>query len=192
MLTSLELRDLLASWLSISIAFAIASEPSNPIGLLPIYLLVVGTAFILHELAHKYSAIRLGYHAEYRLWTAGLALAVLLAFTMGIVFAAPGAVYVLGYPSRRDDGIISVAGPLANFLVATFALLAIFLLHPSYFLLGVLLAIFKVNTFIGLFNMLPIPPLDGSKVLTWSLTAYIALISLLLFYFFFPWSHIIL
>jgi len=185
MLSSREIVDLIASWITISVAFSLVVSPSNPLSVLPLYLVVVGTAFVLHELGHKYAAIRLGYHAEYRLWTAGLAFALLLAFTTGFVFAAPGAVYVLGMPGRRDNGIISIAGPLVNFVVATAALLAMILLRPGYFLLKLLYAVFHVNAFIGFFNMLPVPPLDGSKVISWSTAAYTALFLPLAFYVFF-------
>ncbi|HIP74501.1 MAG TPA: site-2 protease family protein [Euryarchaeota archaeon] len=185
MLSSREVVDLVASWVTISVAFSVVANPSNPLAVLPLYLVVVGTAFIFHELAHKYAAIHLGYHAEYRLWTAGLVFALLLAFTTGFVFAAPGAVYVAGLPNRRDNGIISIAGPLANFVIASFALLALLLLQPGYFLFRILYSIFHVNAFIGFFNMLPLPPLDGSKVLEWSAAAYVSLLVPLAFYVFF-------
>ncbi len=185
MLTAREIRDLLASWITISAAFAIATS-NEPLSVFPLYLIVVGTAFVLHELGHKFAAIHLGYYAEYRLWTAGLALAVFLAALTRYVFAAPGAVYVLGYPNRRDNGIISFAGPLVNFIVALLALLAIVIFSPGYTLTTILYAIFHVNAFIGFFNMLPFYPLDGSKVLVWSPTAYVSLtvpLAVLAFFF---------
>ena len=184
MLSSREIVDLLASWITISVAFSAVAAPSNPLSVLPLYLVVVGTAFVLHELAHKYTAIRLGYHAEYRLWTTGLVFALLLAFTTGFVFAAPGAVYILGMPGRRDNGLISIAGPLANFVVATLALLALILLRLDYVMVNLIYAVFSVNAFIGFFNMLPIPPLDGSKIVSWSGAAYAALLIPLLLYVF--------
>ena len=185
MLSSREVRDLVASWLTISAAFAIATS-SDPLSVFPLYLIVVGTAFVFHELGHKFAAIHLGYHAEYRLWTAGLALAVFLAIFTGFVFAAPGAVYVLGFPNRRDNGIISFAGPLVNFIVALLSLITIILFSPGYALTTILYAIFQVNAFIGFFNMLPFYPLDGSKVLAWSPTAYFSLmvpLAVLVFFF---------
>ncbi|MDN5358818.1 MAG: hypothetical protein PWP76_661 [Candidatus Diapherotrites archaeon] len=186
MLSSREAVDLLASWLTISAAFSIVVEPSNPLAVFPLYLIVVGTAFVLHELGHKFAAIRLGYYAEYRLWTAGLVLALFMAIFTGFVFAAPGAVYVLGYPNRRENGIISLAGPLVNFIVAVTALLIRYLLSPAPLINTVLYAVFTVNAFIGFFNMLPFYPLDGSKVLAWSPTAYFSLMVPLFLLVFFP------
>ncbi len=175
MLSSREIIDLVASWITISAAFSIVAS-SDPLSVFPLYLIVVGTSFVLHELGHKFMAIHLGYHAEYRLWTAGLALALFLAIFKGFIFAAPGAVYVLGSPNRRDNGLISLAGPLVNFVVAVFSLLAIIFLSPGHATAKILFAIFHVNAFIGFFNMLPFYPLDGSKVLAWSPTVYAALV----------------
>lgn len=67
----------------------------------------------------------------------------------------------------RDAAIVSLAGPLSNFIVA-FAL-ALFL-KESYFLLPVwsqslFETILDVNLVLGIFNLLPFPPFDGSKVL---------------------------
>lgn len=72
--------------------------------------------------------------------------------------------------SRRWGAtLISLAGPLMNFLVAIlFVLIIHFIQFLGFLTLGVL-AIFQtiifLNIFLGLLNLLPIPPLDGSKVL---------------------------
>jgi len=184
MLSSREVVDLVASWITISAAFSIVVS-SDPLSVFPLYLVVVGTAFVLHELGHKFMAIHLGYHAEYRLWTAGLVLALFLAVFTGFIFAAPGAVYVLGFPNRRENGLISLAGPLVNFIVAVLSLLAIFLLSPGHAATEILYTIFHVNAFIGFFNMLPLYPLDGSKVFAWSPAVYAALVVPLAFLAFF-------
>lgn len=145
-----------------------------------IVLIGVGSGFVLHELAHKFVAVRFGAFARYQAWGFGLGLALLMALvTRGaFVFAAPGAVYIYSpYITRRQNGLISIAGPLTNLLLG-FAFLAFGILSPrdSYAeLLGFSAA--SVNFFLGFFNMLPIPPLDGSKVLAWSWMAWLALIT---------------
>lgn len=71
---------------------------------------------------------------------------------------------------RRDDILVSAAGPIANLITAFFALLVMVIL----FKLGVsmsagtktvfsLIMIYNIN--FAIFNMLPIPPLDGSHIL---------------------------
>jgi len=56
--------------------------------LLGISFLAVITAFLLHELAHKFSAIKLGYHARFRLYIPSTLLSLILVFT-GVKVAAP-------------------------------------------------------------------------------------------------------
>ncbi len=175
MLSRREVHDLLISWFTLSLAFAWDLHFDLFLQALPVYLIVVGTAFVLHELSHKFAANALGYPAEYRMWTTGLALAVLFALATGgrFIFAAPGAVYILGRPTRRDDGIISMAGPLSNMIIA-YASLYLFLVYGS----PIFHIIAAVNAFIGFFNLLPLFPLDGSKILPWNPAVYFALIAL--------------
>ncbi len=138
------------------------------------YLIIVGTAFVLHELSHKLVANALGYPAEYRMWTSGLLFALFLAIVTNgrFIFAAPGAVYIFGRPNRRDDGIIAAAGPLTNLIIA-YIFLYLALTYQS----EVFLAISTVNAFIGFFNLMPFFPLDGSKVLPWNPLVYFTLIA---------------
>ena len=94
---------------------------------------------------------------------------------LGFVFAAPGAVYIYSHNiSRKEIGIISVAEPVTNIALAiVFMALAIF--APVYtsntniWFIG-----FYVNSFLAFFNMLPIFPLDGSKVLAWNAVVWVA------------------
>ena len=81
---------------------------------------------------------------------------------------------------RRDSALVSLAGPLSNLIVAIIAgillrivvpggsiaaLHAAALSGPSAFLVQVLMTILFVNLSLMAFNLLPIAPLDGSKVL---------------------------
>jgi Zn-dependent protease len=72
----------------------------------------------------------------------------------------------------RDAALVSVAGPISNFLCAfvftLFYYLCVCLLPMagwSYGLVTVLLYVVIINVGLGLFNLLPCPPLDGSKIL---------------------------
>lgn len=140
-----------------------------------ISFLSVITAFFTHEMAHKYMAIKYGYPAAFKKWNIGLLLALISSF-FGFIFAAPGAVYIYGYPSRRENGIISSAGPATNIIVGSI------LLTISYFtenLLHISLRyIAQLNFFISFFNLLPIPPMDGIKILRWRIDIYAILIIL--------------
>jgi len=93
-----EIVHLVASLLVLTIAF---SYPSTGIEALAIAAIGVGSGFLLHELAHKFTAQRYGFVADYEASPIGLLLAIGLSiFTNGgFVFAAPGAVMIRGKKS---------------------------------------------------------------------------------------------
>ena len=128
--------------------------------------LVVG--FVAHELAHKYAATRYGYLSIYRMWPAGLGLALLAGLASGgrILFAAPGAVVILmDYFTPREGGTIGLSGPLTNLgLACIFGSMCFF--EGVVGLIGFYGAF--INLWFAFFNLLPVPPLDGSKVFQWS------------------------
>ncbi|HTD80605.1 MAG TPA: site-2 protease family protein [Thermoplasmata archaeon] len=130
------------------------------------------TGFLLHELMHKAVAQRYGAWAEFRSSRTGLIMAIFTAF-LGIVFAAPGAVYIAGPLTRQQNGRVSLAGPLTNLAVALAftglgAAFRFLTGDVAYYVGGILFFTGYINAFLGVFNMLPIPPLDGSKVLAWN------------------------
>ncbi|PIT85560.1 site-2 protease family protein [Candidatus Micrarchaeota archaeon CG10_big_fil_rev_8_21_14_0_10_59_7] len=165
-MNSEEILHIAISVVGISLAFSLFRfETFNPSYFL-IILVTVGLGFVLHELAHKYVAIHYGAHAQYRMWTTGLFLAIAMAFVTrgGFVFAAPGAVYIFGHVGRDKTGKIALAGPLMNLLLALVFLAAAFVFPGAQELCftGAF-----VNIFLGGFNMIPFAPMDGQKVATW-------------------------
>ena len=137
------------------------------------------TGFILHEMGHKYIAIRRGYIAHFRLWIWGLVLTISIVTLSGggLVFGAPGAVYIApaaaqlyGYNSGRgtvdpeeDNMIISAAGPGINLAFAIGFLVTVFLVPPG-FLSTIANYGLLLNVGLGSFNMLPVSLLDGAKI----------------------------
>ncbi|AXV37182.1 MAG: site-2 protease family protein [Methanobacterium sp. BRmetb2] len=171
--TSKEIRDIVISMLVIALVFAYVFSNRNinvALTLMPITLIAVGLGFVLHELAHKFVAIRYGFYAEYKMWIEGLILALVTTFVFGIVFAAPGAVYIHGYHIRDDqNGKISIAGPLTNIALTLMflgLLLTPFASNGIIFEIGYLGA--SVNSFLAVFNLIPISVLDGAKVFRWN------------------------
>ena len=169
-----ERNDLIISWLTISLAFTWVREnffgqPEDFVTGFLIMLIAVGAGFIIHELAHRYTAIRFGAYAKYRAWTMGLIFAGIMAITTGFVFAAPGAVYIYGpHLNRRQNGLISLAGPGSNIILALIFMALSFILMPAEgFLQKLIGAGIQVNLFLAAFNLLPVYPLDGSKVFAW-------------------------
>lgn len=148
---------------------------------------VVGVAFVAHEvIGHKFVAQRLGAFAEYKAWNLGLLLALVSSF-FGFVFAAPGAVYfserykgpfafTVHKLGKKEVGMIGLGGPLVNIILgALFIALALFTL-PAYSALLFFAA--RISFFLAMFNLLPIPPLDGEKVMSWDMRIWIVAIAL--------------
>ncbi|MEM5778760.1 MAG: hypothetical protein QXD43_01100 [Candidatus Aenigmatarchaeota archaeon] len=168
-----EFRDLAISAIVLALAFSRFN-----LEVLPLTLVIIVFVFVFHEMAHRYLARKYGCFAEYRLWPLGLLLALLSSFT-GIIFAAPGAVYILPYSrkkfaftvahlTKKEYGKISLAGPLTNIIVGL-AALAVSLFYP----LNFFLILAEISLFLALFNLLPLFPLDGSKVLAWNKNIWI-------------------
>jgi Zn-dependent protease len=172
--TSREIRDITISMLVIAVVFAylfsgrdIGTLLVNSYILIPITLIAVGLGFVLHELAHKFVAIRYGFYAEYRMWPEGLILALVTAF-FGFVFAAPGAVYIHGANiTRQENGKISLAGPATNLLLSVI-FLGIFFAFQNEILKNIGFLGFTVNSYLALFNLIPFSILDGAKVFKWN------------------------
>src|SRR3989344_2765090 len=173
-----ERNELIISWLTITAAFSLViSDFFSSLDII-IALLIseigVGTGFVLHELAHKYVAIHYGAHAEFRAWQMGLILALVLPIvTFGqFLFAAPGAVYIYGKEiTRKQNGIISVAGPLTNVSIAIFFIILAFI-FPESVIAFVALTAARINFFLAFFNLIPIGPLDGTKVFALNKTVW--------------------
>ena len=190
--SSTELKHLFVSWLAISYAFAImlawmeldrkptGAEITGPFitELFMISLFTVGISFIIHEMGHKFIAQQYGAWAEFRMSTGMLMLAIYMAWQIGYLFAAPGAVQIFGpHISKSQYGKIAASGPAMNLFLAVVFMP---LVGDPGFLgevgrLGVM-----INLLLAGFNMLPVSVLDGRKVLAWSPVAYIALFVLII------------
>lgn len=137
-------------------------------------------AVSVHEYAHGWAAYKLGdttakqsgrltlnplAHIDF-VWTLLLPLFLFMSTSGQFVFGAakpiPINYWALRKP-KRDIIWVGLSGPLANFLFAFVLSLLVKLIHsPVNFLI---INLIVINVVLGVFNLIPIPPLDGSRIL---------------------------
>ncbi|MFH1636967.1 MAG: site-2 protease family protein [Candidatus Woesearchaeota archaeon] len=166
-----ELKDIIKAWAAISLAFGIVlyGGPKFELGFLFSFIIAgvtVGIGFLFHELAHRTVARYYGCRAFFKADPFMLILAIGMSL-FGFVFAAPGAVYILGYAGKSRNGKISIAGPLTNIVLsALFLVTLVFATHPSIALIGKYGHM--INAWLAAFNLIPFGPFDGKKVFAWN------------------------
>ena len=179
-----EVTDLIISWLVLSIAFGAGYIFRGDLTGFTMSLIAVATGFVFHELAHRYVAVKHGMVARYKAWYLGLVTALIVALLTAKIFgnpfviAAPGAVVIMHYGMYdlsylRYEYRIAAAGPLANIAVALATLVASYLISLpwSYYVRF----IGSVNAWLAFFNLIPLPPLDGSKVFRASISTWLVM-----------------
>ncbi len=144
-------------------------------------ILGLAIAIILHEVAHGYVALQLGDPtAKYAgrlslnpikhidLWGTILIPLFLILSGTGFVFGwakpVPVNYYNLRY-GKWGPAIVALAGPATNFILLIIFGLMARLAPPGTALPYLFVTIASVNAILMLFNLIPIPPLDGSKIL---------------------------
>jgi Zn-dependent protease len=174
-----EVRDIAVSVLVLSVAFSIMfyrhGTDIGMLGLIGISAIIVCASFVAHEMAHKFVAQRFGAWAEYRMYPLGLMLALFMSF-FGVIFAAPGVVYISGQIDWKMNGKISAAGPAINIVLGT-AAFALSMVTGG-IVSSVFLIMASINAFFAIFNMLPIMPFDGSKIYKWSAPIYLVMLTM--------------
>ncbi len=173
-----EIEDIIIATLVLGFSFEVAyfGFKNNLINFIYFYglsILAVLTAFVGHEMSHKFAAIRHNYFAEFRRWNLGLLIVFITSF-FGFVFATPGATNVYGYLDRNTNGKVAASGPLYNIILGSIFISFYYLGFPFS---GIFLFMGAVNVWLAFFNLWPIPPLDGSKVITWNIPVYIILLA---------------
>lgn len=123
---------------------------------------VVAPSIILHEMAHKFSALLLGmeatFHAAYQWLMLGVVLKLL---NFGFIFFVPGYVSIMGRGSHWEFALIAFMGPLVH-LVLWLGSKQYLRSNPKNARIWVL--VMEINKFLFILNMLPIPGFDGFSV----------------------------
>lgn len=194
-----EVQDILISIIVLTVAFMILyrnntimtcleyhlGEGGRWAGLFAICLVLVVLSFLLHEFGHKFMAQKYGMWSEFRMFPMGLVLT-LVTSIFGFLFAAPGAVYIKGYADPQRNGKISMAGPTVNVILAAFGIAAALIIGSGPFyindvrFLAVLVCVMfaSLNSFLAVFNLIPIGPLDGGKILAWNKVVWVTMFAI--------------
>ncbi len=148
------------------------------------FFIAIISGLTVHEFAHAWMANRLGdptARLEGRLTLnpikhldpIGTLVMVVLIFTAGLGFGWGKPVPVNPYNLKHKNGDmwVSLAGPFSNFILALLVALLFALISPTVIagwsndFVNLIKILISVNVALGIFNLMPIPPLDGSKVL---------------------------
>ncbi len=185
-----EVMDITISVIVLAIAFTILyrnntsflnffeyhlGESMKYIGLFGLCLALVVVSFLFHEFGHKFVAQKHGLWSEFRMWPTGLVLTLITPF-LGFLFASPGAVYIAGNMDQETNGKVSIAGPMVNIVMSFIGIIGCFTVNYSGWIIFFLM-LGNLNAFLALFNLIPIPPLDGSKIIKWNPIMWVAAIA---------------
>lgn len=161
-----------------------------------VVVVLVAISAIIHECAHGWAAYRLGDPTAKEMGrltlnplahldlTGSIIIPLLMAIVGGPIFAfakpVPFDPRRLRNP-ERDEALVALAGPVSNILQALAGTAVLFvvvniandLLHqgfdiytPAQAIVDIILTYIYVNLTLAFFNLIPIPPLDGSKLIS--------------------------
>jgi Zn-dependent protease len=179
-------------------AFAWLSFSSDPLGaVLTLVLLVMSLGF--HEAAHAWTAWKCGDSTGKDLGRITLnpiphidlmmtiIVPVIALYMSGFLFGGAKPVPVNFHRLKnpwRDMSLVALAGPMSNLFLAVFFMVLMHLFVTTGWYNGaqetmrlrlgdmlprVLFEVVRVNVLLAVFNLIPIPPLDGSRVMAWLL-----------------------
>jgi len=175
-----EIRDLIIAILLGALIFTLPTLKLNFF----LYLIIISISMLLRHIAHKLMADRLGCMATFKLWITGTLIGMISLFfkaMFGFIFLAFGYVEIVPYKfgrwgiklirmTPRDYSYIALAGVGVNlFFMLFFGIW--YTINP----VDIFQIISNVNGLLAFFSLLPIPPLEGSHVFTWSLWFWVTL-----------------
>ena len=137
-------------------------------------------SIIIHEVSHAFAAFALGDDSAQRAGRLSfnpkkhidpfgtVILPLILYFSAGFIYGYAKPVPFNPYNFRnlkRDSGLTALAGPASNILIAIVLSVIFHLMGSMPAVQHVLWYVIFLNLLLAFFNLIPVPPLDGSKVL---------------------------
>lgn len=143
---------------------------SNPTAFI-IIALALALSLAVHEFAHAYTADRLGDPTPRRYGRVTLnpiahldPVGTLLLLVAGFGFAKPVPINPNNL-GRWGTMWVAAAGPISNIVIAALCAVLLKVLPPTTIMLTILLTVMSINVVLAIFNLIPIPLLDGSRIL---------------------------
>ena len=182
-------KRILYIFLGICVLSMFVGYASNPGQILALLLSIPGVliAITFHEYAHAWTAYKLGddtAKSQGRLSLnplkhmdpIGIVMLLFLGFGWGRPVEIDSRNFNRNISVRKAEAIVSIAGPLANFILAIvfsaiygvlikFNALTSMDTRTALTIITILQSIISINIGLGVFNLIPLPPLDGSKVI---------------------------
>jgi len=122
-------------------------------------------SFLLHELAHKFSAQYFNLWAEFRLTMQG-ALITLISIFLPFKIISPGAVMIAGSGTKEIVGKTAISGPVTNIILSTVCIMIAAVSQDLFLIVAF------INALLAVFNLIPFGILDGLKVFKWNKTIW--------------------
>ncbi len=173
--------------------YELLKDPIQLLLILPCILI----ALSFHEWAHGYAAYKCGDHTAKNMGRLSLnplhhldPIGALMMLVVGFGYAKPVPVVTRNFKNpKRDFAIVAAAGPLMNFLLGFIGMfistllfftcyepMARYSIDSGYLIGGLAFYAYQMfylfsflNIGLGVFNLIPIPPFDGSRIVSWLL-----------------------
>src|SRR3989338_4995157 len=127
--------------------------------------MIIGPAIILHEFGHKFFALSFGLEATFNAAYFWLGLALLLKLSkFPFIFFVPAYISIFGDASSFQYSLVAFAGPFVNLILWLGSYIILKTMRIKHKYIPLLALTSRINMFLFIFNMLPIPAFDGFQV----------------------------